>query len=352
MKTRTKVITAVIGIAAVAALVLPRVLKPEEKPEAAAVPVVKAESPTTGSIYLESGLIGTVEPNDVVYIIPKLAGEVMEVFVQAGDMVTEGQPICRIDNKQIESAKITMDTASVQAADANTNLQRMQVLYASGDISAQAFEQAKSGATAANLQYQAAKLNYDTQVEFSTITSPIAGKVESLGVEVHNMVSQQSSVAVIAGEGVKTVSFSVTERLSKNLKVGDSLTVEKHGTQYEATVTEVGTMVNAQTGMFPVKAALNGGDGLATGVAVKLYVTSDKAENVMTIPVDSVYYDGGDAYVYTYDNGTVHKVPVEVGIYDSETIHVISGITEADRVITTWSSELREGAQVQEMDAQ
>ena len=39
---------------------------------------------------------------------------------------------------------------------------------------------------------------------------------------------------------------------------------------------------------------------------------------MLTIPVDAVYYSGGDAYVYTYDNGTVHYVPVEVGLYDSQ----------------------------------
>ena len=67
----------------------------------------------------------------------------------------------------------------------------------------------------------------------------------------------------------------------------------------------------------------------------------------MTIPVDAVYYSGGDAYVYTYDNGTVHHIPVEVGIYDSERIQILSGISAADEVITTWSSELFEGSRVQ-----
>ena len=66
----------------------------------------------------------------------------------------------------------------------------------------------------------------------------------------------------------------------------------------------------------------------------------------MTLPVDCVYYDGGDAYVYTYENGTVHKVPVEVGIYDSERAEIVSGISEDNLVITTWTSELTEGALV------
>ncbi len=111
-------------------------------------------------------------------------------------------------------------------------------------------------------------------------------------------------------------------------------------------MTEVGSMVNPQTGLFLVEATVDNADSLAPGVKVQLSIVSDEAENVMTIPVDCVYYDGGDAYVYTYDKGIVHKIPVEVGIYDSERAEIISGLEETDQVITTWSSELAEGATV------
>ena len=93
------------------------------------------------------------------------------------------------------------------------------------------------------------------------------------------------------------------------------------------------------------------GDALATGSSVQLKITSDKQENVMTLPVDTVYYSGGDAYLYLYEDGTVHQVPVEVGIYDSERVQILSGIDMTDEVITTWSSELYEGSKVQKSQA-
>ena len=37
---------------------------------------------------------------------------------------------------------------------------------------------------------------------------------------------------------------------------------------------------------------------------------------------------------------------MEVGIYDSENIAVLSGITLDDRILTTWTSELKEGTKV------
>lgn len=77
---------------------------------------------------------------------------------------------------------------------------------------------------------------------------------------------------------------------------------------------------------------------------VKLYITSDKADGVLTIPVDSVYYDNGKPYVYTFDDGTVHRIEIETGISDSDRMQILSGVSAADRVITTWSPELYEGA--------
>ena len=56
----------------------------------------------------------------------------------------------------------------------------MKALYESGDISAQAYEQAVSGLSMAKLQYDGAKLNYDIQLENSTVTAPISGLLESL----------------------------------------------------------------------------------------------------------------------------------------------------------------------------
>ena len=346
MKTRTKIITGVVAVGVLAAVAVPRLLKPAQLTEQVTIPVVKAETPENGTITLSKEVIGTVEPSDIIYVMPKVTGEIVEIYADTGDVVTQGQPICRIDNKQIDSSKISLDAAKVAMDTANANLARMQVLYSSGDISAQAFEQVQTSAQSAKLQYDGAKLAYDLQVEYSTVTAPIAGKIESSAMVLHNMAAPSSQLCVITGEGGKKVTFSVADRLRNALQPGDEIAMEKQGSSYTGTVTEIGSMVNPQTGLFAVEASVDDGGALAPGVKIQLSVVSDKAENVMTLPVDCVYYDGGDAYVYTYDNGMVHKVPVEVGIYDSERAEILSGITADNLVITTWTSELAEGAAV------
>lgn len=332
------------GVVVIAAiLILPRFLKPEEE-HVSAPPMVRVEQPQKGDIELFSGLMGNVEPSDLVYVNPKLGGEVTEVYVKAGDMVTEGQELCKIDTKQVEGAKISLDTATVSLADAKSNLARMQVLYQSGDISAQSYEQIQNSVKMAQLQYEGAKLAYDTQIEYSTIKAPISGLIETYDVAVHDMVAQQNLICVISGEGSKAVTFAVTERLIDHVKIGDSIRIEKNGSEFFGTITEVSSMIDAATGLFKVKASVDHADALATGTSVKLYVTSEKALDAMVLPVDSIYYEGGDSFVYVYEAGVVHKVAVEVGIYDSEQIQILSGITMEDQIITSWSSELYEGA--------
>lgn len=344
---KSVVITGVVIVAAVAFIALPKVLRPKAVIEEAVIPVVEVQSPEQGSIELFRNLVGKVEPSDVVYIYPKMAGEVTDVYVKAGDIVEEGQPICKIDTKQVDAAKLTLESAEMARNDAQTNLARQQVLFAAGDISSAAYEQAQTGAKSAQIQYETAKLNYDNQVEYSNITAPISGKVEICDIEVHDNVSQQNLISVISGEGSKAVSFPVPEKIVNQLTEGDAITIEKNGMEYQGTITEISSMIDSATGLFKVKSSVENGDALATGSAVKLYVTSDKVDNAMSLPVDAVYYSGGDAFVYTYDNGTVHKVPVEVGIYDSEKAEILSGISADDKVITTWSSELFEGSRVQ-----
>ena len=349
MKKKTVIIA--VTAAVVASAMVSRVLN-KETSVVASLPVVSIEKPALGDITIETGLTGTVEPADMVSIITKAGGEITEVLVKAGDYVQEGQLLAQVDTKQVEGAKISLDTAAVNLQDANTNLERMTVLYQNGDISQQAFEQVRSAAQMAKLQYDGAKLAYDNQVEFSSITAPISGLVETFNVEVHDNVGAGTLLCVISGEGGKAISFDVTERVVKGLHPGDRIRVEKNGSEYEGTITEVSSMVDQSNGLFKVKASMTDADALATGSMVKLYVISERADGVMTVPTDAIYYEGGQSMVYTLADGKVQETKVSVGIYDAETSEITDGLTLEDDVIVTWSSELFEGSEVRVYEEQ
>lgn len=345
MKMRAVAIGTVV-VVVLGALVAPRFFKEEVVVEAA-IPVVEVAYPGVGSIELYRDVVGKVEPADMVYLYPTMAGEVIETFVKVGDMVEAGQSICTIDTKQITAVELALESARLTKENADTTLARQKVLYAAGDISQMAYEQVVLQAQSAQIQYDSAKLNYDNQIEYSNITATIGGKIESFDIQVHDNVSAQTMLAVISGEGSKVITFSVPESVVENLKVGDVVVVQKDQSEYEGTITEISSMISATTGLFQVKATVEDQGVLSTGSSVVLSIMSKKVENVMTLPVKTVYFTGGDASVYAYVDGVLEAIPVEVGIYDEELIEVKSGITSETQVLTTWSSELFEGSKVQ-----
>ena len=341
------IVGAVVIVAAVAGLILPRVLKGKQEEIVAEVPpAVTVEKPETRTIELSNELIGTIEPDSIVHVTPLGAGEITSVGVKTGDLVSAGQLLCVIDTKQVESSRITSETARITYEDAKKNLDRYSILYAAGDVAEADYQSLADKVEMARLQYENAKIAYKIQMESSQVTAPIAGRVESFNISVHDMVSPQTTLCVISGEGGKSLTFYVSERIVGGLKVGDSIRVEKNGTEHSAAITEVSTMIDQASGLFKVKASIPDGDTLATGTSVKLYVIAQRAENVLTVPVDSIYYEGGNPYIYTYADGSLKKNAVTVGLSDNEYSEIPNGITANDQVVTTWTSELYEGSKV------
>ena len=129
--SKKKVITiavSVVLVAAVATLIVTNVAGGKKEEVVAEVPpVVAAENPELRSIEVSTELIGTIEPDSIVYVTPKGAGEIISVNVQTGDQVTAGQLLCEIDTKQVEAARLTMETARVSYEDAKSNLDRYSV---------------------------------------------------------------------------------------------------------------------------------------------------------------------------------------------------------------------------------
>lgn len=344
---KTRIIGGIV-IAAAAVLLVLRVTKKEEPAAPTPDPVVAVQNPVQGDIHLTTHLVGTVEPADIVYIYPKAGGDITAVHIKAGDMVTAGQVICEIDTKQVETSKNTMDSAKIAWDDAQSTLSRMAPLHESGFVSDKDFESYQINAESRRLQYETARIAYENQLEFSNITSPISGRVEQCNMEVHDTVGTSRQLAVIAGDGGTNVSFYVTERVKNNLNLGDTITITKEGSQYQGSVMEISNMAQESVGLFKVKASVEDNGTMAPGTSVELTVPSATAEDVMLVPTGSVYHKGGEDYVYTYDaaQGIIHEVLVETGIFDDDSIVVISGIGEEDQVLTTWTSELKEGTRV------
>lgn len=366
MKKQIKIAIGAVVVLGFAGLVATRMMKPQEEMQTKGLPAVTLTTATEGSIEQTTSLMGTVQPSDTYYITPKVAGELVEIYVQNGQSVEAGAPIAKIDNqKQIDAAKSQMEAAnasvqaaSQQAATAQDAVNRMTPLYESGDISVQSYNQTANSAKAAASQVDAAKaqaasakLNYESQVEFATVTAPAAGVVQNQNMTLHGMVSQSSQLCVITGTGAKVVKFNVTEDVLQNLTLGQTVTVEKNGSSYSGTVTKLTKLVDPQSGLFPVEATLSGADALSDGSSTKLSLVAAKADHTLLVPVDAVYYSGGNPYVYTYENGVVKRVFITTGISDDQNVEVTDGLDGTEQIVNSWTDDIYDGAEVRIADA-
>ena len=140
-----------------------------------------------------------------------------------------------------------MEAAQITLAESQRNLARIQALYDAGTVSQQELEQIQDGTESARIAYESAKNQYDLQMEYTTITAPISGTVESRNIDVLDFASAGAAICTIASDGQSQVEFGVTERTHENISVGDVVSAEKGGNTYEARITEIGSMLSAST---------------------------------------------------------------------------------------------------------
>ncbi len=351
MKKGVKIVIVLLILLGVAFLVGRRVLKPKEEVEHTQLPLATGISVEKGDLSITESLVGTIEASEQYALASKVSGEVLEIYAENGAELKKGDKIARLDNqKQIDAAKYTLEQAEAQAKAASDARNRLASLQASGDISAQDFEAADAQAKAAEAQVKAAKLNYDTQVEFATITAPADGVLQNSILVKDAMIPQGTQIASLMGNGKQQLVFSATEELMKNLSLGQEVKVEKGQEQYSGSITEISGVMNAQTGLFIVKANLEN-SSLPEGSRVKLTVTKDSRTGVNLLPLSVIYYDNGSPYVYVLEkgegeNGTIKKQFIELGLQGEEKVEILSGLSEKDLVVSSWNNEMYDGAKV------
>jgi RND family efflux transporter MFP subunit len=209
----------------------------------------------------------------------------------------------------------------------------------------------------ANAQLQQAQASLEAsrkQLEYTKVASPIDGVIELKNVEEHGIASQSSPAYIVTNKEIMVARFNVPASAAQAMEAGDALQIENGSTVYTGTVIEVGSMADAQSGLFPVKARIDAQPGeLLTGVAVKVSAPTQRVQDALLIPIDSLYHEDGRSYVYLMDeSGCARKTYVETGINDNDRIVVTSGLEASSRLITSWNPNLLDGVKVTDASAQ
>ena len=215
---------------------------------------------------------------------------------------------------------------------------------------------AEASVNSAQIGVKGAQVAVDSteyQLDMYTLTAPISGVIEAVNVKEHDFASPSTPAYVISNKDTMTVTFYVSEGIRNTLSAGQKVSVDRNGKPYDAAITEIGSMIDQNTGLFAVKACVSTpDDSLLTGCSVKVLADTYSQDHAFLIPYDAVYYDNSQPYVYVAVNDTVERRDIETGIFDAQTITVLSGLGAEDQLITSWSANLREGALISIQPAQ
>ena len=276
----------------------------------------------------------------------------MKQFVDNGG-VLESLTDAKVDAAKAgyDQAQIAFDQVDSQLSQLETQRDSLKAQKETAEGTLDITQSETYNETVASLQagLAQAQVGLDSaayQQSLYTLTAPISGTVESVGLTKNGMASASSIAFTISNKNTMQVTFYVTEDVRDEFTAGQAVTVSRGSSTYGGTITEIGNAMDMQKGLFKVKATIYDMPDLASGVTASITTTCHSAKDVIVILCDAVYYENGDAYVFVARDGTAVKTPVETGIYDDQNIAITSGLIEGQQVITTWSANLIDGCAI------
>jgi multidrug efflux system membrane fusion protein len=347
------------------------------KPEAvaAASPAASAPKPAVVSVAAATRAdypvfidgLGQVQAENTVTVRTRVDGQILKIAFAEGQMVKSGDLLAQVDPRPFQAAldqakaKQAQDQATL--ANARLDLQRYSTLAKQSFATQQQLDTqnalvnqliAQEAADAAAIDAAQAQLDY------TTITAPIGGRVGFRLVDQGNIVNAAQQTGIVAIAEIEPISVIFTApqddlpRISAALAAGqppiEARTSDGATLLATGKLTVVDNQVDPATGSIRLKAEFANADhALWPGQAVAAHLRVDVEKKALTIPDRAIQRgpDGLFVYVVGADNRAVTR-PVTLAHEDADadTAVVAKGLSEGEKVVTIGHFGLQPGARV------
>ena len=305
---------------------------------------ISAVKDTIFNHYLE--IQGSLETKENILIQPEMPGTLNVLNVKAGQKVSKGQVLGRVDDAGMSQQVASLET---QYALAKTTFERQKNLWDQKIGSEIQFLQAQTQMISLSKSVAQAKQGLSKTV----IKAPFSGTIDEVFVERGQVVSASpQGLMRIVNLSNMYVSTAVPETYIGKLKIGTQVDVflTSLGKMYKGRVRQVGNYLNPNNRSFGVEVALpNPENLLRPNQVAQLKVIDYANKNAIVIPTGIIQEDGEkNKYVYTVSGsngktGVAKKVIVKLGQASDNVTEVKSGLSIKDVVVTEGFNKISDG---------
>jgi RND family efflux transporter MFP subunit len=317
----------------------------------------------------------------------KITGKVIEVNVEEGMSVREGQVLARLDDSshraalalaqaQTDAARSALRESEVRLAEARLTLDRRERLAKDNLVPKADLDQAQ--AEVDSLVARIASLGQSvkvaesqvalqqTDLDNTVIRAPFTGVAISKDAQPGEMVSPVSAGGGFTRTGICTVvdmrsleievdvNESYINRVKPNQDVSATLDAYPEWQIPARVITTVPT-ADRQKATVLVRIGFNelGDPRILPDMGVKVTFLRDAAESaapvaqpVSLIPKSAVKTENSNSYVFVVRQDTVERRAVRIGGNDGDRLEVLAGLSSSDRVVVSPPPDLAAGVKI------
>jgi RND family efflux transporter MFP subunit len=331
--------------------------KPVVAPQAAIVPTVTVVVPGVSQVAANVTANGSIAARrDSPVGVNGEGGLVTAVLVDAGQTVTKGQVLARIDSsvqtRQVAQMQASIRSAKADAALAQSNLDRAAKLVDKGFISKADIDTKTATRDGMNARVKLAEAQEGemrARMARLDVRAPAAGLVLSRNVETGQIVGAgANNLFRIAEGGVLEMRALVAEQDMAALRVGLPAAVRPVGssTDYHGTIWLLDPVIDSLTRQGVARIALAYAPGLRVGAFATATMAAGAASRPV-LPQSAVLVDDSGSYVYVVgDDGKVARRNVKVGSVSAKGMSITAGLTGTEKVVQSSGAFLAPGETV------
>lgn len=185
--------------------------------------------------------------------------------------------------------------------------------------------------------------------------SPINGEIADVMVDVGDMVTPQTPIAlVVKPESVKietNVPADVLFKMVKGMEV--KVVCDALGEEQTITteVTSLPSSLSPESHLAVVGLTPKGGShGLRSGMFAEVEIPMERADNALVIPNRALRRESKGTAVYVAENGVVVRRSVKTGVSTETDVEITEGISTNDNVIVFANKDLHEGIKISKIE--